>query len=266
MAVYAREGDDMAAAVAGADRHGGRFAPWHRWDRNAFAGLTAFAWLGLLSGFGYDLFKHFAQGQPAYPPIVHIHALIFIGWLLLFTLQLFLIRRKHFQLHRRIGTAMIGLAIVMVLIGPATAILVDRIRIQTPGGGDPTFIFIQFSDILAFACLAGAGIALRHRASAHKRLMLLSLLYLADVGYARLFDGPILTGKLGPYWSDYAWSYVISNVGLLALGAYDLATRRRLHPAYATALAVIAMIELGATWMHMSAPALRPVAVRIING
>ena len=62
--------------------------------------------------------------------------------------------------------------------------------------------------------------------------MLLSLFYLSTAGFARLW-----LYTIGPTGTDTFWGFFITfnlggDVPVLLLGAYDLATRRRLHPAY----------------------------------
>jgi hypothetical protein len=53
--------------------------------------FTAPVWVGVLSGFGTDSFKHLREYGLDYPLIVHLHAVAFVGWLVLFTVQVALI-------------------------------------------------------------------------------------------------------------------------------------------------------------------------------
>ena len=231
-----------------------RFAPWHRLDRNAFAGLTAYAWLGILLGFGTDIADHLQHGRTAYPLIVHIHAVAFVSWLILFTVQVGLIRTGRIRLHRKMGYGMIALALFMLFIGPATAFHVDKALLGTPKS-DPSFVFIQLGDMVGFLCLAGAGIALRNSASAHKRLMLLSLLFISDAGFARLLF-PIFGQMAGTgFVGNFLISYAGNDLGMVALGAYDLATRRRLQPAYVGGMVLILLLQLAeiAAWLDGAA-------------
>ena len=66
----------------------GRFAPFHRYDRNFFLAYVALIWLGILMGFGGDIVDHIKSHAPAFPLIVHVHAAIaFVGWLVVLTIQ-----------------------------------------------------------------------------------------------------------------------------------------------------------------------------------
>lgn len=206
--------------------------------------FTALVWVGVLSGFGTDSFNHVSKYGLDYPLIVHFHALAFVGWLALFTVQVALIRNARADIHRRLGMAGAGLATVMVVLGPATALVVDAARFAATGR-TPEFLAVQLTDILAFAGLTAAGLLSRRIPSAHKRLMLLGLIYISDAGFARLLNGamaaPLGHGVLG----TIARLYLGSDLLLLGLGVYDLATRGRLHPAYLAG--VVWMIALQCT-------------------
>jgi hypothetical protein len=197
-------------------------------DRNAFLSFTALVWVAVLSGFGTDSFNHLSKYGLDYPLIVHFHAVAFVSWLALFTVQVALIRTARADIHRRLGLAGAGLAAIMVVLGPATALVVDAGRF-TATGRTPEFLAVQLIDILAFAGLTSAGLLLRARPAAHKRLMLLGLIYISDAGFARLLNGVLATPFGLGHWAAL---YIGSDLLMLALGLYDLATRRRLHPAY----------------------------------
>jgi hypothetical protein len=48
------------------------------------------------------------------------------------------------------------------------------------------------------------------------------------------------------------------------LGAYDLATRKRLHPAYVAGAAWILANELAAAWLYFS-PAWKPISLKLLG-
>ncbi len=224
-------------------------------DRNAFLIFTALVWVAVLSGFGTDTFNHLSKFGLDYPLIVHFHAVAFVGYLTLFTVQVALIRNARADIHRRLGLAGAGLAAIMVVLGPATALVVDAGRF-TATGQTPEFLAVQLTDILAFTALTAAGLLLRARPAAHKRLMLLGLIYISDAGFARLINGVVAAPlALG----EWATLYLGSDLLLLALGVYDLSTRRKLHPAYIAgaiwmiALQCTALLLLGnPTWKTLS--------------
>jgi hypothetical protein len=240
-----------------------RFAPHHRWDRNAVLAGLALTWLGVLMGFGPEIARHVAREGFAYPPIVHFHALAFVGWLLLLTAQAGLIRARRAVWHRRLGFLGIALAAAMTVLGPAVALAVGRAE-RGSSGSDPAFLVVQLSDILAFAALAAAAFLARGNAPAHKRLILLASFYIADAGFSRWLD-PSLQRILTPGFAlAFAQAYLGSDLLVLAMGAYDLATRRRLHPAYAAALAFILVVQGAATALYLD-PASAPLAEKLLG-
>lgn len=253
----------MATIVRISECTGPPFTAWHPRDRNLIAALILYVWVGILVGFGSDIANHVANNRPAFPLIVHIHAVAFLGWLVLFTVQAGLIRSGRADLHRRLGHAMLALAAFMLIIGPATALYVERLHAHEPDG-DPNFVFIQIGDMLAFAALTGAGVLLRARAAAHKRLMLLSLLYISDAGFGRMLGAMLTFPVPFTFWSDFAGDYLLSDLGIFGLGMHDLITRRRLHPAYVAGVLFVLAMQFAATWGHVT-PALRPLALSLIG-
>lgn len=58
---------------------------------------------------------HVTRHQPAFALIVHFHAIVFVGWLVMFTVQVFLVRTKKLSVHKQLGFALTWLAGLMVI-------------------------------------------------------------------------------------------------------------------------------------------------------
>jgi hypothetical protein len=240
------------------------FAPQHASDRNFFLALLILSWVGIIGGFGLDMADHIRQSTYTYPLIVHLHAFFFVGWLVLLTTQMMLVRGKRLHLHRRLGMAMAWLIPVMVVVALATAWTVQRQVALLPGPQDPQFISINLTDMLGFATLAGAAIALRRDPSAHKRLMLLSLFLLSTAGFARLW---VLT--IGFAGTDHFWGFFIAynlggDIAIALLGGYDLLTRGRLHPAWVLGAGWILVNEFAAAWLYFS-PGWKSISIKLLG-
>jgi hypothetical protein len=232
-------------------------------DRNAFLFFTGMVWLGVLSGFGTDSFNHVRKFGLDYPLIVHFHAVAFVGWLVLFTVQVLLVRTGRADFHRKLGMAGAILAIVMIFLGPATALIVDT-RTYEMSGRTPEFLAVQFTDILAFATLAGAGLLLRKNSSSHKRLMLLGLMYISDAGFARLLN-PIIAAPFGQtFLGGMAALYLGSDLLMLGLGVYDYAMRRKLYPAYVVGFIWALILQLTA-YTLLAIPGWKAIAMHLIG-
>ena len=232
-------------------RPAGRFPKDHFWDRIFYPFFVGLIWLGVGLGFGPELVQHIKGNEAPYPLVVHLHAAAFVCWCVLLMAQSLLIRMGRRQIHRRLGIAAIGLAGVMLVLGPAVAIAIQRAQLSlahpSPVFGNPAFLAVQLGGIFAFGVLVSSGFLLRRKPSAHRRLMLLATLAISDAGFAR-WTAPWLHHVMGGgFWADFAGNYAANDVLILALGAYDLVTRRRLHPAWVAGASYIFLSQFTAT-------------------
>jgi uncharacterized membrane protein YozB (DUF420 family) len=209
-------------------------------------------------GFGPELVQHIQSGEAPYPLIVHLHAAAFMAWIVLLMAQSLLIRTGRRQLHRRLGVAAIALAAVMLVLGPAVAIAIQRTQLTLPHPspvfGNPAFLAVQLGGMIDFAILAGAGLLLRRQPSAHRRLMLLATLAISDAGFAR-WTALWLHRTMAPgFWADFAGDYAANDALIVVLGVYDLVTRRRLHPVWVVGASYMFISQLTAiTLLHNAA-------------
>jgi hypothetical protein len=241
------------------------FAPYHPWDHNFFLLMVVLIWVGVGNGFGFEILRHIQKHEAAYPLIVHVHAIAFVGWLVVLTIQVLLVRAGRTDLHMKLGLAAMGLAAAMVVIGPATAIAVGHMQLGTKDA-NPTFIAVQLNDIFAFAMLVGAAFAWRRTPPVHKRLILIATLFISDAGFARwLGDG--LHAAIGEgYWGQFVPLYLCNDLLLLGIGAYDLATRRQLHPAWVAGTAFTLLLQLAAAYVYVEVPGWKAVSLHLLGG
>jgi hypothetical protein len=208
------------------------FPAQHPWDRNFFLLWIGLIWFGVAMGFGPEIQKHIANHERPYPLITHVHGFFFMGWLVLATAQILLVRARRTAWHRKLGYAMAAWGGAMIVLGPMVAWMEQHRDFGTPLG-DPGFFSIQTIDIISFAVLGTAGVLLRSRPSAHKRLMLIATLCIADAGYGRWLPTPLEHAMGGhTFWPNYLGLFGVTGLMIVGLGVYDLITRRRLHPAY----------------------------------
>ena len=241
----------------------GEFGPTDRRERNFFLVLLAGIWVGILGGFGTDLADHLRGNDPPYPLLVHIHAAVFVGWLVLLTGQLLLVRNGRTDLHRRLGLATAWLVPVMLLAGLGAS-WASHLARYTPEAPHTAFLSVELSGLLTFGVLAGAGLRLHRTPAAHKRLMLLSTICLSTAGFARLWDATIgdLLGE--GFWPLFAELNSGADLLILALGIHDLVRHGRLHPAYIAGAAWAVALEFGELGLFFS-PAWRAFAPHLIG-
>ncbi|WP_168076231.1 hypothetical protein [Caulobacter sp. SSI4214] len=230
------------------------FAPRHAADAWFFPAMTALVWLGVIAGFGGEMWRLSKAGQLSYPLIVHVHAAVFTGWLVLFTAQVALVRRGQVALHRRLGMIGMGVAAVMTALGPLTAFYVQAHALGTPKS-DPPFLAVPLSDILSFAGLILAGYRFRSDPAAHKRLMLLATIAVADAGFGRwtlaLFGDWVMRTLGAGFVGSLAVGNSLSIPALLAVPIHDLVTRGRVRPVVAIATAWAVGWQVLATALYL---------------
>lgn len=204
-------------------------------DRWLFAGLGLAVAALVFFGFRPTYFERSAELAPL-SPLLAIHALVFTAWVGLFLSQVMLVGIGRVTWHRALGLVGVALAAAMVVLGAMAA--VDALRRHAgPAGIDPfAFFAIPVTDIVVFALLAGAAVHWRRRPDAHKRLMLLALISLTTPALARI--------SLHFGWPLWAM-YPLANLFLPVVFAYDLATRRQVHPASLWGAAAVAAKPTG---------------------
>jgi hypothetical protein len=165
---------------------------------------------------------------------LHLHGFVFTAWIALLCGQALLIRQRRFAWHRRLGWAGAGLAVLVTTTGAAVGLMTARREAAFVAAEEVrAFLTIPFFSMAAFAALAAAAMLYRRRPEAHKRLMLLATISLLDAPIARWPGAP------GP-----AGVFLLVDLFIIAGVVHDLATRRRVHPAYAAGGALVVASQL----------------------
>ena len=164
--------------------------------------------------------------------LIITHAISVVLWLILLILQTFLIQTRSFLLHRRVGTAAMALAAIVIVLGYAAAVAMLRRGFDISGdlGGRMTpakeaagFLF-PVLDITEFGLLVGAGYFARFRAAAHKRLMLFATVAMLPAPFAHL------VGHNRALGANPAIMLALLLASVLLSAVYDLVRFRRIHP------------------------------------
>jgi uncharacterized membrane protein YozB (DUF420 family) len=237
------------------------FAPFHPWDRTFFAVFVLACWLGVGMGFAPASIGRL-QGKADYtaPLILHIHAMAFIGWLLLLTAQAFLIRAGRTATHRKSGMVAVLLIPVMVLSGIISEVYSQRFYLAHPPNSLDFFIIPIFY-VVAFGILASMAVVKRKEQCAHKRLILLATTIIVGAAYARWLGDGLEKAFGDGYLGMILNTFTGTNLIMLAAIAYDLATRQRLHPVYMFGVPAILASEITVSLIYHS-----PTWVEIARG
>jgi hypothetical protein len=163
------------------------------------------------------------SGATTLSPLARLHGALFTAWVVLFIVQTALIANRGVKVHRRLGIAGAVLAAAMVAVGVRTAIAAAA-RGAAPPGADPlAFLAIPLFDMVLFPLFVGAALWHRRNKEAHKRLMLLAYIAILVAAVAR-WPGVLPYGPL----AFFGLTFIVLLIAVL----YDLASRRRVHPAY----------------------------------
>jgi len=197
-----------------------------RADAFLFVGMLLFIWAGLLFGFVPRIYQHIVQHRPPYLAVVHLHTFLFLGWMILFTTQVVLVRSTNLPLHRRLGKLSFFWGPAMVLIGMVTQFMVSQARFGTPRW-DPPFVAIPLADLVNFGVLLAFALQVRRNGATHKRLMLLATSAISNVGFARWW-GDSLENWLGVgFLSEMTQDYLGGFLVIVGLIGYDVAVQGR---------------------------------------
>ena len=194
---------------------------------SVFFPLTAITMaLVVFAGFAPTYYLKYQFNGPPLSLLKMIHGAAFTGWIALLVTQTGLIASNRRDLHRTLGVAGAGLAGLMVVLG--TMLAIDALRRGfVPPGAPPSpaaFFAVPMGDLAAFIAMVSLGVINRKRMDYHKRYMLLATAAIIDAAVARIPLAIIQQAAL-------PMSFLVSDLFILAVALYDLATKRRVHPA-----------------------------------
>ncbi|HSQ98417.1 MAG TPA: hypothetical protein VLM36_00715 [Sphingomicrobium sp.] len=193
-------------------------------DERFFLGAAIAMTLVIVAGFSTQL----AMGRSTFysPPLVHAHAIIFMGWVTIYLLQNIFVATDRMALHRRLGWVAAGWIVPMIVLGFGVTLALVR------GGRVPFFFrplqFLVFDplSLLTFVALTGSAILLHNRTEWHRRLHLCGMAMLMGPGFGRLLPMPLL--QPWAWEAAFAGGMIFPIAGLV----WDLRRSGHVHPAW----------------------------------
>lgn len=225
-------------------------------DRTASAVWLGIIWLGMIMGFGLD-FPDFLHKQPPAAGILYVHAAVFVGWLILVTVQVVFVLRGQLSQHRRLGSKAAYAAMLMVPLGIATGLTT-----VAQGRAPPGLFALNLVDLLGFITFIAVGLRYRRYPAAHKRLMMLAMVSIADPGFARITKAllPHPHTALGWFTSVFYGNLLL----LIAMFGWDLWRRSRIHPALLAGGLCLMGAELGTAFLFFN-PAWHAMVMNLVH-
>ena len=157
-------------------------------------------------------------------------------------MQALLIGRKRFSLHARIGK----LSALLVLVMTLTGLLVLSVRAEEAARDGEPLVWLLYgplflSNLVLFVAFYSASIymALTKRLQAHKRLLIVA----SGIGVAAGLSRWIMVVS-GFHPLSIPIGVLSCSVFLLIGLAYDVVTRRFVHPAYLVGLATFLFVMI----------------------
>lgn len=188
---------------------------------------------------GFSLQLAMGRSNFGEPPLVHAHAITFMGWVAIFLTQNLLAANGHLALHRRLGWLAAGWVILMLVMGCAVTAFDIRVG-RVPFFFRPLqFLVFDPLTLIGFAGLTYAAIALRRRTDWHRRLHFSGMAMMVGPAFGRILPLPLL--------APWAWeaTFAACLVFPLAGMASDLRRSGRVHPAWLWGLAVTFGVLIG---------------------
>ena len=197
-------------------------------DRRFFVTMGVGILVAAFAGFARTYYLKQWTGAAPLSPLVHVHAVVFTCWLLVYLTQAALVATNRISWHRILGAGAGVLAAGIVWVGYLVTIESGRRGFMGVFPDEPSafadplaFMALGLGDIVTFAVLATAGFGLRRHREAHKRLMLLATISLLPAALVRI--------PLGPMRVPVAFAVLLAF--LLAGPLRDWRMGRTVHPA-----------------------------------
>ncbi len=216
-----------------------------REDRTIHAVWLGIFWVGILAGFGLDM-KPFVAQTNSWPKIVYVHAAVYVGWLLLVTVQVLLVMKDKVALHRRLGKLAAVYAVLVVLVGLPTALSVCAK--MGPAILPPQFLAVNLVDVGGFAVMFAWAIAMRRNPAVHKRLIFAAMVAITDPGFSRITGN--LMAEPTAVWPSFWYNFYGNVLLVVVLLTWDLLRYRRVLWQFAVGAGAVLASEVWASYMY----------------
>ena len=205
-------------------------------ERAFFRTMATIICFIIVAGFSMQL----ALGRSTFavPIVIHVHAVVFFGWVALYLAQNWLIAGNNVALHRRLGKLAYVWVPVMVAMGFAVMVTALR-RTGAPFFFDQNeFLFSNTMLLVLFGVMSFAGLRVRRHAGWHRRLMLTAMSILSGPGLGRLLPMPLLM--------PHSWRIMmlVTLVFPIAGMIRDRMRTGRVHPAWLYGVSAIIVVQI----------------------
>ncbi len=193
--------------------------------RKFYVVLAVLMLLLIIVGFWPSYYGPLIQGAAEAPLLLHVHGVIYIGWMALLSLQVTLAARGQIRTHRAVGSFGIGYGVLVWIVGVIVSFMAPAISVNSGGrtvDEAAAFMLIPLGDMVLFGGFFIAAVVYRGQPELHKRLMLLATMAILFAAAFRLQNAGVSRPA----------AIVVWYVPLVVMMVYDLVQRGRIHALY----------------------------------
>jgi len=198
-------------------------AATHRQIRLIYLVIALILTATAIRGFWPGYFGPALRGGVEHFWFIHVHAAVFLVWMLLLSVQAILVTSGNVQMHRRIGAGVAAWGGLVVVVGWFISIAAPVARVQTGQLQPPVAELValyNLTDMAIFTVMFGLAIYHRSTPALHRRLIICAGIALTGAAVGRMLSANSL-GYLAVWLAPY----------LLAVTS-DLLLERRVHFVY----------------------------------
>jgi hypothetical protein len=142
------------------------------------------------------------QGNfPPAPPVVHLHAVVMVTWMVLLVTQAGLVSAGNVKLHRSLGTWGIAHATVVVLTGLSIQLIAARAGMDAGRDTGTDGLYLGLLAAPGFAIMFTLAIRNTRRPEIHKRMILFAMLPVLPPGVNRFWANALgLDDPIPTFW------------------------------------------------------------------
>jgi len=217
------------------------FAP----DARFFA-ITAII-MALINISAFSFFAAMGISSFKAPVSVHVHAILFMGWVLLFVSQVLLGATGSLALHRKVGWLAVGWAVAMVIVGTLSTIWSAQ-KAAVPFFFLPAqFVLMNPLSVILFAVLLIGAVVKRRDREWHPRLIICGMAAIMGPSFGRLLPAPVLMYSM--LTAVFFGMIAFPVAGIVR----DKLRSGRVHPAWWLGLGSLLLLQLATETLGRSA-------------
>ena len=191
-------------------------------SRKFYLAMSLWMVVLVVVGFWPTYFGPLLTGTLELKPIIEIHAVVFLGWIVLLIAQTSLALSRRLDWHRKLGWLVAGYAGLMAVV--IVVALAQRFSTLMAAGEvreAHRSLVISLVDLLLFTGFLGAAIAYRKKPQIHKRLIIVATVVLMGPAVVRM-----------TFLTSIPQIIAIMVSPILLGMVFDFATRRRVSAVY----------------------------------